>query len=335
MATAHGALAAREPNRPGHTHRRVKQATAALRLSTAPLQAASSPAAAAATTNRQEHATTPLRPPADTPRTPAQQGWLEVRAVDARLADGRFFCVLPVGGPRLECFRDEAAAAAAAAAASHGAAAAIELPRCGCIHAEDLDDSGAPGAADDYHFCLGTSAGSVLFWAPRADGRGWIGALQAALAATPAFKQSPPPLPLLPDGTPLSRATALPTPVRSSPCVTPAAVRRLAQHTSSASPARSPETGDRSQRDAATANAVAAPPTWLPDDDVTECPLCDQSFGFFARRHHCRCEHASQSLFLSPFLPFRHVHTRSKSKSKNGCDCPLQALWWSVLFNML
>lgn len=29
-------------------------------------------------------------------------------------------------------------------------------------------------------------------------------------------------------------------------------------------------------------------PRWQPDDEVTECPICEAPFGFFYRKHHCR-----------------------------------------------
>lgn len=29
-------------------------------------------------------------------------------------------------------------------------------------------------------------------------------------------------------------------------------------------------------------------PTWQPDSDVSNCPVCDAQFTFWYRKHHCR-----------------------------------------------
>jgi hypothetical protein len=261
-------LAACEPNRQRLAHRRLAKQT--------PLRLSSTTAACVVTS-----------PAVTRCGVLAQRGWLDVRAAD-RLGDGRFFCVLPAGGSRLECYRDET---------ESRAMRSIDLASCGCIHAEDVADhrrgSKTAALADvDFHFCLGTAEGSVLFWASPVDGPPWVSALQSALKNTPAYNQSPPPQPLV-DSSPTGVA-APPTPVRSSPCVARTAVRHLAS--SSFPNAKSAlmsaddiaETSETNYTPTDSNSSAVVPPTWLPDDEVAECPRCTKAFGFFLRRHHCR-----------------------------------------------
>lgn len=247
-------LASREPNRQRLTRRIGKQTP--LRLSTSTVCAA-------------------VTSPAVLTGVPAKRGWLDVRASD-RLGDGRFYCVLPVGASRLECYRSEV---------ESQMVRVIELSKCGCIHAEDVADR------SDFHWCLGTTEGSVLFWSSLVDGPSWVSALQTALHNTPTYNQSPPP-PSLVDVSSPNRVAAPPTPVRSSPCVAPTAVCDN-MHMLATNGTRC---ADGSRNDSAT-----RPPEWLLDDEVRECPLCSNAFGFFLRRHHCRYAKAQA---------YSHISTR-------------------------
>ena len=258
-------LAAREANRQRLAHRRLTKQTP-LRLSSTTAAVATSPAIRCGVL--------------------AKRGWLDVRASD-RLGDGRFYCVLPAGGSRLECYRGEA---------DSRVLRAIDLAQCGCIHAEDATDRRGKTADVDFHFCLGTAEGSVLFWSSPVDGPSWVSALQTALNSTPAYKQSPPPQPPVADGSP-NGVAAPTTPVRSSPCVAPTMVRHLAASSfpvvtftlkSAEDAVQLPETNGPSCCDRASNSSMVVPPTWVPDDEVAECPLCCNTFGFFLRRHHCR-----------------------------------------------
>ena len=273
-------LAPGDANRPRANRQRAAKQTP-LRLSTAAVPSAATPPPLLRT------------PGLATPRASAsaaghqapggrQAGWLEVRTA-ASAATGRLYCALPQGGARLECYRD----ASDAAPLVH----AVELDQCSCIHAEEepppprLPEREPPA---DCHVCLGTTAGSVLLWAPRDEGPLWVAALRAALAAQPAFTQSPPPQP---QAASEAAAAVGPCPVRSSPCVTPAR--------GSAPPSAPPATPDGAPAGGGTltltpggqrggASARAEPPAWVPDGEALECPLCTQQFGFFLRRHHCR-----------------------------------------------
>ncbi len=258
-------LAVCEPNRQRLTHRWLTKQT--------PLRLSSATAACVVSS------------PAIQCGVLAQRGWLDVRAAD-RLGDGRFFCVLPAGGSRLECYRDET---------ESRVMRSIDLASCGCIHAEDVADhrrGSKPAASDaDFHFCLGTAEGSVLFWSSPADGPPWVRALQTALQNSPAFNQSPPPQP--PVGGSPNGAAAPPTPVRSSPCVARTAVYQLASNSFPEAKSVLKSTDDtteiyKSNTPGDSNSSVLVPPTWLPDDEVAECPRCGTAFGFFLRRHHCR-----------------------------------------------
>ena len=261
-------LAVCEPNRQRLAHRRLTKQT--------PLRLSSTTADCVVTS------------PAIQCGVLAQRGWLDMRST-GKLGDGRFFCVLLAGGSRLECYRDET---------ESRVMRSIDLASCGCIHAEDLADhrrgSKTAASADaDFHFCLGTTEGSVLFWSSPADGLHWVSALRTALKSTPAYNQSPPPQSLA-DSSPTGVA-APPTPVRSSPCVTRTAVRHLASSSFPAAKSALTSADDTNEisvtqyAPADSNSSAAVPPPWLPDDEVAECPQCAKTFGFFLRRHHCRC----------------------------------------------
>lgn len=49
-----------------------------------------------------------------------------------------------------------------------------------------------------------------------------------------------------------------------------------------------PQSLSQHRRQSTSAPGVYVVPTWQPDSDVAECPICNRPFSFLFRRHHCR-----------------------------------------------